>query len=233
MQDLTNYIGKQYGYWTIIDIGKPKKYKNCVRNTFVCKCVCGNIKTVDKSALINGRSKSCGCGGVILEPNEKYNDWTILHKSSKTNKHNNQFYTCQCSCGIIRNVRMSDLTSGSSKNCGHNRMIMSRGAIAVKNILDDNKINYFMEYIFDDLPRRKFDFAIHNNGIIIRLVEFDGEQHEADSKSSWHSDDLMLRDKEKNQYAIRNKIPLVRIPFWKDESLEYDDIFGKEFLIKE
>lgn len=231
--DLTEYIGRRYGYWTVVGVGEPKKYKSCSRNTLICQCICENIRTVDKSALINGRSTNCGCGGVILREGEQYNEWTVIGKSDKTNKHNNQFYTCQCSCGVIRDVRMSDLTNGASKNCGHNRMIMSRGATAIKNILDDNRINYFMEYIFEDLPRRKFDFAIHNNGTIIRLVEFDGEQHEEDSKSSWHSDDLMRRDKEKDQYAIQHNISLVRIPFWKDETVNYDDIFGKEFLIKE
>lgn len=128
---------------------------------------------------------------------------------------------------------MSDLTNGSSKNCGHSRAIMSYGATAIKNILDNNKINYFMEYIFDDLPRRKFDFAIHDNGIIIRLIEFDGEQHQKDSKSSWHTDDLMKRDKEKNEYSIQHDIPLVRIPFWKDKTVDYNDIFGERFLVKE
>lgn len=231
--NLTEYIGCKYGYWTVVGVGEPKKYKSCSRNTLICQCICENIRTVDKSALINGRSTNCGCGGVILREGEQYNEWTVICKSNTTNKHNDQFYTCQCSCGVIRDVRMSDLTKGASKNCGHSRMVMSRGAIAIKKILDDNKISYFTEYIFDDLDNRRFDFAIHNNGIIIRLIEFDGQQHEANSKSSWHSDDLVRRDKEKNQYAIQHKIPLVRIPFWKDETVNYDDVFGKEFLVKE
>ena len=231
--DLNEYLGRKYGYWTIIGVGEPRKYKSCSRNNFICQCVCGNTRTVDKSILTNGKSKSCGCGGVFLNSGEQYNEWTVICKSKTTNKHNSQFYTCQCSCGVIRDVRMSDLTNGSSKNCGHSRAIMSRGATAIKNILDDNKINYFMEYIFDDFPRRKFDFAIHNNGTIVRLIEFDGEQHEEDSKSSWHSDDLMKRDKEKNQYTIQHRIPLVRIPFWKDQTVNYNDLFGQEFLVKE
>lgn len=230
---LIEYIGNKYGHWTVIGVGEQKKYASCSRNTLICQCICGNIKAVDKSLLICGKSTNCGCKGVILHKGEKYNDWTVICKSDTTNEHNNQFYTCQCSCGVIRDVRMSDLTRGSSKSCGHSRAIMSRGATAIKNILDNNKINYFMEYIFDDLPRRKYDFAIHNNGTIVRLVEFDGEQHEEDSKSNWHSDDLVRRDKEKNQYAIKHKIPLVRIPFWKDKTVNYDDIFGQEFLIKE
>lgn len=211
--DLNEYIGRKYGYWTVIGVGERKKYKSCSRSTLICQCICGNIKTVNKSFLINGKSKSCGCGGAILHAGEQYNDWTVICKSNTTNKHNNQFYTCKCSCGVIRDVRMCDLIRGSSRSCGHSRAVMSRGASAIKNILDDNKIDYFMEYIFNDLPRRKYDFAIHNNGVIVRLIEFDGQQHEEDSKSSWHSDDLVKRDKEKNQYAIQHNIPLVRIPY--------------------
>lgn len=230
---LAEYIGHKYGHWTVIGVGEPKKYKTCSRNRLICRCLCGNIRVIDKSALLSGRSRSCYCMGVILKAGEQYNEWTVIGKSETTNKHNDQFYDCKCSCGITRAVRMADLLNGASKNCGHSRTTLSFGASAVKNILDLNKIDYYMEYIFEDLPRRKFDFAIHNNGVITRLVEFDGEQHEANSKSSWHTEALMLRDFEKNQYAIRNKIPLVRIPFWKDKTVEYKDIFGEEFLVRE
>ena len=71
--DLTEYIGNQYGYWTVIDIGEQRKYKSCSRNMLVCQCVCKNIRTVDKSALINGKSTNCGCGGIVLNPGEQYN----------------------------------------------------------------------------------------------------------------------------------------------------------------
>ena len=80
-----------------------------------------------------------------------------------------------------------------------------------------------------------YDFAIfdkNNPEQIIRLIEFDGEQHCLDSRSNWHTEDLMRRDKEKNKFALDNNIPLVRIPYYKT-SISYKDVFGEKFLVEE
>jgi hypothetical protein len=67
---------------------------------------------------------------------------------------------------------------------------------------------------------------------IIRLIEFDGEQHCLNSKSNWHTEELVQRDIEKNQYALKKGIPLIRIPYYKT-TIEEKDIFGTKFLIEE
>lgn len=202
---------------------------------YTCQCDCGKIKDVSATALRNGKSKSCGCKGIYLKQNDQYQEWTVISKSNYTNTHGNQFYTCKCSCGVIRDVRMSDLLSGNSKNCGHNRYKLSQGAQAIKNFLVENSYYFYQEYIFNDLPNRRFDFALYdknNPNNITRLIEFDGEQHCIDSKSSWHNNDLIKRDIEKNNYALQNNIPLVRIPYYKT-SVNYKDIFGDKFLVEE
>ena len=54
---------------------------------------------------------------------------------------------------------------------------------------------------FSSLPRKYFDFAIlNNNNQIIRLIEFDGEQHY--KENSFFRDNLLTiqkRDQEKNK----------------------------------
>ena len=53
-RDLT---GQKYGRLTVIglaDTGTRKTY-------WVCKCDCGNIKTIRSDSLTSGRIKSCGC----------------------------------------------------------------------------------------------------------------------------------------------------------------------------
>lgn len=57
---------------------------------------------------------------------------------------------------------MADLLNGSSKNCGHSRYILSKGAQAIKDYLTENNIVFYQEYIFSDLPNRRFDFAIYD-----------------------------------------------------------------------
>lgn len=50
--------------------------------------------------------------------------------------------------------------------------------MAIKTFLIDNNYNFYQEYIFPDLPNRRYDFAIFekdNPTKILRLIEFDGE----------------------------------------------------------
>lgn len=226
----------RFGYWTVLEqapsLVSPSGGK---RRAYKCQCDCGKIKIISGTALRLGKSTNCGCRGSFLKPREKYQEWTVIKKSNKTNEHHSQFYLCQCSCGVIREVRMADLLNGSSKNCGHTRQTLSQGALAIKQFLIDNNLNFYQEYTFSDLPNRRYDFAIfdqENPNIITRLIEFDGEQHCKNSRSNWHSEDLIRRDQEKNHYALIHNIPLIRIPYYKI-AISYQDIFGDKFLVEE
>lgn len=48
----------QYNRWTVLNYGHIATKQNIYLN---CKCSCGIIRLVRKTALIHGRSKSCGC----------------------------------------------------------------------------------------------------------------------------------------------------------------------------
>lgn len=56
--DLTD---KQFGFWRVL------KYSGNLR--WSCRCVCGTERDVLTQALISGRSKSCGCGGIDISEN--------------------------------------------------------------------------------------------------------------------------------------------------------------------
>ena len=229
-------IGKQFGYWTVISEA-PSKVSPCgtKRKAYLCRCACGTEKAVARTELKNNRTTSCGCKGAYLQEGAVYQDWTVLKKDEYRDKHGSQFYLCRCSCGVQRSVRMADLLNGSSKNCGHSRISLSQGAQAIKDFLLEKNINFYQEYIFSDLPNRRYDFAIYdksNSNAIIRLIEFDGEQHCENSHSNWHTEDLVKRDKEKNTYALKQGIPLVRIPHYKS-TINEKDIFGDKFLVEE
>lgn len=47
---------------------------------WLCKCDCGNLKTVSKAALLSGKTKSCGC---LLEET-RHNPKRITHGETKT-----------------------------------------------------------------------------------------------------------------------------------------------------
>lgn len=83
--------------------------------------------------------------------------------------------------------------------------------------------------------RKRFDFAIFDsNNILLRLIEFDGEQHYRYS-GGWNNKANFLKckqhDQEKNEYAKSHNIPLVRIPYWEKDKITLDMIIGDQYLI--
>ena len=99
-------------------------------------------------------------------------------------------------------------------------------------ILSQANINYSTQYtVFIDKAYYRFDCAIlDDNNNLIRLVEFDGEQHYEESNfydyQTTHHNDLL-----KNQYCKENNIPLVRIPYWERNNNTLDLILGDKYLI--
>lgn len=229
-------INQKFGNWLVLEPAPSLvSAGGTKRKAFKCQCDCGTVRVVARTQLVNGKSKSCGCKGVFLLPGQQYQEWTVISKDEYVNEHGSQFYICKCSCGVKRSVRMSDLLNGNSKNCGHSRYTLSQGAQAIKDYLVQHNLPFYQEYTFADLPKRRFDFALYdikNPKEITRLIEFDGQQHTLNSSSSWHTEDLVQRDIEKNQYALSNKIPLIRIPYYKTTITE-KDLFGEKYLVEE
>ena len=82
------------------------------------------------------------------------------------------------------------------------------------------------------MPKSRYDFAIIKDNEIIRLIEFDGEQHFNDIQS-WGGLELQQqRDKVKNEYALSHNIPLVRIPYWERDNITLEIIMGEKYLIR-
>lgn len=46
-------------HWEVLGDGKRKYH-------FLCRCVCGEVREVTKNGVRSGRSKSCGCRGVVF-----------------------------------------------------------------------------------------------------------------------------------------------------------------------
>ena len=58
-RDLT---GERYGRLTVVRRGLDRIYSNGVHMpTWVCLCLCGNVKEIPQSSLVHGYSQSCGC----------------------------------------------------------------------------------------------------------------------------------------------------------------------------
>lgn len=90
----------------------------------------------------------------------------------------------------------------------------SRGEISIITFLEQHQIEYHKEFVFPNLKNRKFDFFLPKYNMII---EYDGEQHfiPVDYFGGQESfEETQQRDKEKNDYCIKNNILLIRIPYY-------------------
>ena len=110
----------------------------------------------------------------------------------------------------------------------------SRGELKIADILDANQIDYVPEYIFPDLisssgrPLR-FDFAVFDDsGDIDYLIEFQGKQHYTSIKHFGGSRTLhqqRYNDLQKRKYCYKYDYPLLVIPYWDYDALDYDYIY--------
>jgi hypothetical protein len=72
------YIGQKIRFLTILEVFKRNKKWVCK-----CKCDCGNIKIIDKSSILLGKTQSCGC----------YNKKRVHETHSKGNFTKTRLYT--------------------------------------------------------------------------------------------------------------------------------------------
>lgn len=240
-KDLTN---QKFGRLTVIKRVENNNNKVC----WECQCECGNIVIVDAGSLMSGNTKSCGCLRKEMAHDlnyenligQKFGHLLVVEEVKEhlyTNKH--ILWKCKCDCGNFIEVDSSRLKSGHTQSCGCKRI--SHGEEKIQEILEQNNIKYiYNKGIFKDLKSTnnrvlRYDFILlDDNQIPFRLVEFDGQQHfETISFFERNNNNSNIeRDKIKNEYALNNNIPLVRIPYTKEKTLCLEDILGDEFLIK-
>lgn len=130
-------------------------------------------------------------------------------------------------CGNIYNVEPNSFLNGN--RCNHCNRISSssKGEKRIKEILDNNNIQYIEQYKFDDCKNKfklPFDFAIIKNNKVNSIIEFDGRQH-FEPIEMWGGLDnynkIKINDDIKNRYCLDNNIELVRIPHWDYENIEF------------
>lgn len=151
-------IGTKINKWTILDI---IIYENKHHTYVLAKCDCGTIKEVRLSYIINNKIKDCGCEHqkrLNEAAKKKYehlintiiNGWTILDIIPPNGKYSHTLAICQCQCGEIKEVRLSYVINGRSKDCGCGRKEMLRetrtknlvgqkfGKLTVVELLEDS-----------------------------------------------------------------------------------------------
>lgn len=251
-----NLIGQNFGQLIVLAREGSDKYR---RALWRCKCNCGNIRIVSTSELKSGNVKACReCSHKNLSKgheyipidytqtkwykeiaNKKFGKLLAIEPTEERDRSGRVIWKCKCDCGNPNFifVSSSSLKNGNTQSCGCLQHT-SIGEEKIANILKENNVKFKRQFTFSDLisPRGsllKFDFGIYNNlGQLKYLIEYDGIQHffpvdRFGGKKGWEY--LKECDYLKNQYCIKNKIPLIRINYLKKNIL-VKDVILHEYL---
>lgn len=211
------------------------------RIKWLCRCDCGKYFETTSSNLVNGDTKSCGCyrdeqkvingGSKFIDlTNKKIGLLTVIKRGedyiSPVGKHTPR-WLCKCDCGTMKLVESTKLLRNTVLSCG---CLNSKGEKIISEVLSKHNIPYFREYSFTNkkMLKYRFDFALHNNGKPILLIEYDGEQHfkpirfnKCTEEQAIHNfREIQKRDKIKDDFCKENNIKLVRIPYTQYDKLE-------------
>lgn len=227
--------GKQYGYLKVIERAENSKDRKA---RWKCICRCGKEVIVLGKKLRNGDTKSCGCYQKerAIESNMKRSGSLVGKRFGKlkvlsengfflhTSGRRSRIYRCLCDCGNFCDVQHQYLAYGDTTSCG---CIRSKGETQIELLLKEHNINYKREFSFSDLKDKlplRFDFAIFDTkGKLIKLIEFQGEQHTQPS-NGFYNQTLIEHDKMKVEYCKENKIPLLHLYYKKNYSIKWEDL---------
>lgn len=119
----------------------------------------------------------------------------------------------------------------------------SKGELKIVDILTKNNVDFKREYAFKDLTGIKgaplrFDFAIFNKDKLVALIDYDGIQHFKYTQF-FHKNTIAFKrslewDRKKNKYCLLRKIPLIRVPYWDFDKLNFKTLFNTpEYIVKD
>lgn len=231
--DITN---QKFGRLTVLFRDKEAESKRKDRHAmWRCVCDCGKEVSVIGKDLRQGKTQSCGC--LQKERTSQSNGSNLIGKvfgkltvvSQAPSKNQRTRWVCSCECGNLVEVCARDLQSGDTNSCG---CLFSKGQALIIKLLSNLNYNYKSEYIFEDFPNARFDFAIlDDNNQVKCLIEYDGPQHFEKTAQSGGWNNLERyetithpKDLEKNKYCENKGIPLLRIPFYMYDLLNEETL---------
>lgn len=105
-------IGDNFGRWSVISMNGDK---------VKCECECGTIREVDKSSLLSGSSKSCGCvtkeknhnRRIVLPIKSIFGRLVVIKESITSGK-----VICRCECDQVKEYAIGNLLNENTKSCG-------------------------------------------------------------------------------------------------------------------
>jgi hypothetical protein len=166
MKNIQSMIGRTFNSLIVLDYDPDsvKKVPN-----YICRCVCGKVRSVNGSELRRGRVKSCGCqkNHPIKDMSGKVcGKWVVLNKYESQGKKRGVYWLCRCVCGSEHIVNGRSLRSGSSKSCGcssHTERTLPKGESAFNALFWLYKNNAKNRSIVFDLTKDQFRVLLQQN----------------------------------------------------------------------
>ena len=116
-----DYIGERFGALVVLGLWADKD--DHYRSYYKCRCDCGVVKNIACERVLNGKSKSCGCGMVKAQfkaadlTGRRFGRLTAIERVPDPDARR-PMWRCQCDCGNETTVMSTDLTMGCVKSCG-------------------------------------------------------------------------------------------------------------------
>lgn len=209
--------------WVVNNTPFPYKYISGYKNmTTKCKFYCNKCNSYFEqmpSRLINQKIYGCKCSNTKRKTHEEFlkelgteclNEYEVIDKyiNVDTKIH---FRHKKCNT-IFEITPWYFIHKANKKYCPICYYKKSKGEIEINKFLENNNIDYQKEFIFPNSNKR-FDFYLPESNI---CIEYDGEQHFKAIDFFGGEEgfiETQKRDKDKNEYCLKNNILLFRIPY--------------------
>ena len=117
--------GQKFGYLTVLSFA----YMRYTSSYWNCRCeLCGTVKPIARSLLINGYAVSCGCkrasgkkrgaGRTTIKPGDVFSRLTVIERAPTPEGKKGVFWRCRCECGNEVVVWGGSLPRGHTRSCG-------------------------------------------------------------------------------------------------------------------
>lgn len=111
--------GDRFGLWTICETAEAKMFPSGqYQKQFLCQCDCGTKGLVTYSALVRGKSTSCGCAKERDHSGSRHGRIDILRDSGERRQGSTRIYFVRCTeCGTERKKSFSEVKRDGQKRC--------------------------------------------------------------------------------------------------------------------
>lgn len=207
-----------------------EEYKNNKTKLKVV-CSCGNTFSPNALNIKRGLSTRCRkCSSKEVGLNSRV-DYTDVEKFVLTQNYKllsrdvkNSISWIQVTC---ENDSHGDYwTSWGNFRSGNRcpKCNLSKGEQKVREFLLKNNIDFQEEFKIDGLEginggSLRFDFCVNIVDKIV-FIEYDGEQHFKPKFGDYEFHRTIYNDKVKNEYCLKNKLKLIRIPYTEFDNIE-------------